>query len=321
MRTGLLVLTLLLVPTAVRADPESAQERCPDGVLVVPACAAYEDCNGPLLIGDPLLDEPFAPGCFVNFEFGLLKPHLRNGVNGQVTIPGFAPFTVAVPQPPLAWTGAPRIELGYRFPEAFGEFILGYRVLVSDSCGCAVDTPYGPARFTSRLDLHSVDLDYGKHERGLGPDWDIKWRVGVRLASVYFDANAQWLFEEQQTTNHFLGVGPHVGLELWRSLGWRGFSLFGRSEGAVLLGRVHQSFLDAVVAPGLAAAGLSYVDKSNAAPMLQVQAGLAWAPWDRLPLRLSAGYSYEVWWLIGQTTATEADLYLQGLFLRGEWKY
>src|SRR6516225_1819355 len=51
-----------------------------------PACAPYEDCNGPLLRCDPLLDRPDAPppGWFSAFEADIVAPHVKNRLTNPV---------------------------------------------------------------------------------------------------------------------------------------------------------------------------------------------------------------------------------------------
>src|SRR4051794_27620248 len=47
-----------------------------------PACAPYEDRNGPLLVGDPLLDGPACPGWLAAVDVGVVVPHVRSNVFG-----------------------------------------------------------------------------------------------------------------------------------------------------------------------------------------------------------------------------------------------
>ena len=51
------------------------------------ACAAYEDRNGPLLIGNPLLDyAPAAPGWLAGIDLGLVVPHIANKLTSPVRL-------------------------------------------------------------------------------------------------------------------------------------------------------------------------------------------------------------------------------------------
>src|SRR5260370_18349387 len=80
---------------------------------------------------DPLLDLPGLPqpGWFAGAEVGLFGTHLTNQLAEQVTVPGPAPNTVALPSAPLNWTVAPRFEVGRRLSSGFGEISLSYRFL------------------------------------------------------------------------------------------------------------------------------------------------------------------------------------------------
>ena len=69
------------------------------------------------------------------------------------------------------------------------------------------------------------DVDYASHETSLGPNWLMKWRIGLRLAGLSFDSEAveplaaaaagSGIFL-RSIENDYFGVGPHAGLELRR---------------------------------------------------------------------------------------------------------
>src|SRR5438876_534657 len=66
-----------------------------------------------------------------------------------------------------------------------------------------------------RLSLNVVAFDYASPAIALGTRWDLTWRVGVRLADVYFDSHVFGEFVDQRTSSHFVGAGPHAGIDLW----------------------------------------------------------------------------------------------------------
>lgn len=307
------------------------------GVINGPApCAPFEDRNGPLLQGDPLLDQSMygMPGWFSAIETDIVKPHVKyvlsDTVQGETVAFGMGPSVfitdqVSLPFAALDWTAMPRVELGYRLPGGWGEFLVTYRSLVSQGSDILVNfDAAGDGLLRSRVDLEVVDLDYGSREYSLGPNWDIKWITGVRFANVFMDSRADGLVLEQRSSNHYWGVGPHVGLDLWHRLGNTRLSLFGKLELAALLGQVHQSFEETTfnpasqVATGAAAATL---DKTQAGMTIEAQAGLSWRPWACRPITLSTGYQYEEWWYIGTVNGNHATLSDQGFFLRAEWNY
>ena len=175
---------------------------------------------------------------------------------------------------------------------------------------------------TSRLDVNVIDLEYASREFALGPNWDMKWKVGARLASVFFDSKAVGQYIEQRSSNDFLGAGPHVGLDLWRSLPVRQWSLFTRLEGLALLGDIKQNFEESVAFGSSYGSGTSTARQDQAIPELDLQAGLAWTPcWSERWLRFAVGYEFEQWWYLGQVGGNHAELQTQGVFLRGEWSF
>jgi hypothetical protein len=292
-----------------------------------PACAPNEDCNGRLLRGDPLLDPACAPhpGWFGAVELDLVNVHIKNGLVAPVAIAGGVD-TVHLPTADLEWTASPRFELGYRLSEGFGEFVLGYRSLVTE--GRAVIPAFdgfGDGFLNSRLNLNAVDLTYASREYSLQPDLGMKWRVGVRLGNVYFDSRAVGLFAEERTSNWFLGAGPVAGLDLEkRFCNVPGLRLFTRLEGATLLGRVQQSFEEVVDTTGFGdlLGGATTNHGSQAVPILHFQAGVGYAPpgaGDQM--HFSLGYDFEQWWMVGRLGDSRGDLTSQGILFRTELNY
>jgi hypothetical protein len=319
---GPVTVTTLPHPQFPEAAP--ANTGVPDcGCVGLPACAPFEDCNGNLLVGDPLLDRPEwpTPGLFEDLELGILKPHIKFALQEPVNVANLFTDVVAPTFTPLDWTGSPRFELGYRFPQAFGELVVGYRGLFSEGLGTLAQFDFGPASVRSRLNLNSLDIDYGQREYGLGPCWDMKWRLGVRLASVYFDSQIGGIVEEQRATSDYIGAGPHAQLELWRQLGCDKLSAYMHLEAAALLGRVSQNFEETFVLGSAALGGATHVGFTQTVPVVEAQFGLCWTPLHDVPVRVSCGYDIESWWYVGRTDVSAADLWLQGVFLRGEWRY
>ncbi len=289
-----------------------------------PGGISFEDCNGPLLRGDPLLDRPEfpLPGWLLAVETGAMVPHIKNRLTAQVPVAGDL-VTVHVPTGDLDWTGPIRVELGYRFPEGFGEVLLSYRSLVSDGFGWMAnfDALGDSAWRRSRLNLNEVALDYASREYSLGPCWDMKWKAGVRLASVFFDARAVAPVLARRNSNDYLGAGPELGLDLWRRLGLSGWAWFGRLEGAALLGKIKQGFNEEVIRDGTLVGGAQTIRGNQGVPVLTVQTGLSWTPPRYTRLRLSTGYEYEMWWYIGQAADSAAELTDQGVFFRAELNF
>lgn len=286
-----------------------------------PGCVSYEDCNGPLLRGDPLLDRPGypLPGWLASLDVGVVGPHFKNRLSAGVPIAGDT-VSVQLPAAELDWTGAPRLVVGYRLPEGFGEVLVAYRSLVTE--GTALITGFdlfnGSAFLKSRLNVNVVQIDYASREFALGPNWDMRWKTGVRFASVFFDARAVGPFTEERTSNDFRGVGPEAGLTLARFLPRSGLTVFGNVELATLIGTIKQGFEENVHFGSFAVGGARTVRQDQAAPVLNLQAGLSWSPPRNSRIRLSTGYEYEQWWTIGKAGDSKAELSDQGIFFRAE---
>src|SRR5439155_10488925 len=158
-----------------------------------------------------------------------------------------------------------------------GELLIAYRFLVSEGRAVIPGFDFGDDGFLkSRVDVQVFDFDYGSREYSLDPHWDMKWRAGVRLANVYFDSLAAGFFREESTSNHFIGAGPHVGLDLWRSLDIEGMGLFLRLEGASVIGQISQGFERIIGDDTFEVGGATLVHHTQAVPVLNVQAGLSW---------------------------------------------
>jgi hypothetical protein len=292
--------------------PPSAAPTIAPPALVPPPYTPYQDNNGPLLRGDPLIDRPQypPPGWFAAVEVNILAPYIKNKLVAPVTFdhsvfPPIAPGVIIgpvsdvrsdlvhLPTAELQWVGAPRIDVG---ADGF---------------------------LHSRLSANVLDLDYSSREFSLAPRWDMKWKVGVRLADIFFDSQAEDLFLEQRTSNLFYGIGPHVGLDLWRSLDVPGLALFLRTEGASVVGQVRQSFEETILTGvGTLIGGATEVHHTQAVPVLNIQAGLSWTPcWHGYWTRFALGYEFERWWYLGQAGDSRAELTDQGVFFRAEFRF
>jgi hypothetical protein len=306
-------------PLALGAPPPGWGPIGP-GLPVPQGPVPLEDRNGSLLAGDPILDGPpgAPPGWLAAVDVDPLGPHIKNRLSAAVPTPA-GTDTVHLPTADLAWTVAPCFELGYRFPEGTGALLLSYRFVEASGSAtiAAFDPSGGPAALRSRLDVNVLDVDYSSHELSLGPGWDMTWLVGVRVASLYFDSEAASPALAQHETNHFAGAGPHVGLELWRCLGDSGLALFGRADAAFLFGPIHETFAETTAG----GAGQTTMDQRQGLPVLSVDAGLGWTPAGSGHVRFAAGYHFERWWNAARDGDSHGELWLQGVFVRGEWRY
>jgi hypothetical protein len=290
-----------------------------------PPTTLFQDRNGPLLKGDPLLDRPGdpPPGWFAEVDVGLLGVHVKNALVAPVKVPPFGTDLVHVPGAELDWTGVPRLAVGYRLDQGCGEFLVSYRTLETDG---NADIPnydvLGDGLLHSRLNLNVLDLDYASREYSLAPCWDMKWLVGCRVAGVFYDSRVEGLFEQQRVSNNFVGAGPHLGLALGRYLGSPGLRAYGKVESAFLLGQIRQSFEETfTVDDSLVGGGATDVRTTQAVPVLAFETGLSWEPEYYDHMRFTFGYQFEQWWYLGQTSLSRAELTDQGIFFRSEFNF
>jgi hypothetical protein len=336
--------------------PTQVTDRPPPFVLPPPPDYTVIDHGW---IGDPLLDraEAAPPGFFSNVESSVVWVHLRNKlVGGMVT---FAQTSGVTPQssvglPPgagmpitgdlinfpgnrLDATVTPRFELGYRFPDGFGELRLSYRFLDTSGSDTLIVNDLGPASQKGRLDVNFVDIDYGSREFSLGPDWQLRTAIGLRYASVFFDSQVNFLNPVTVTSVPF-GTGPftrlsqseavgnwyigaHGVLEVARKLWVPELSLFGRVEGSGMYGRVRQTFKETFVeAPGFTEIS---VRNGVGTPLLATQVGLSWDVPNWHHSRFMIGYQFEMWWQFGRgdNDLSFGTLDDQGVFLRAEFNF
>jgi hypothetical protein len=297
------------------------------------ACAPLP---GPYFEHDPLLPPAPLPqsGWFAAAEFDVVGVHLRNQVNGPATVGARPADFITLPAASLDWTVAPRLEAGYRLPSAFGEFALSYRFLATQGAETA-QVLDGAAALRSRVDFGQIDADYASEEMSLWPHWEMKWRVGLRVVYLYFDSKADEPFAvaaagggvfEQQTTNRFWGVGPHVGLELWRRLEGTGLTLGGRLDLSTDLGRIQQGFFErspTLGADGQPLHGETRFNGGQDVPILKLEVGGRWEPSAWPGVRAFAGYTFEHWWNAGRLNVLDSrgELTDQGIVLRAEYDF
>jgi hypothetical protein len=154
-----------------------------------------------------------------------------------------------------------------------------------------------------RLDFQYADFDYASNEFSLWPNTEMRWRLGVRVANVFFDSRQSTPdglpvpadgVTDRRFTNWFGGAGPLAGLQLIHRLPDRRAALLCRIDGASIFGRIGQTYSQSGT-PGHFAARFT---SSQDVPVLNVQAGLLWQP--RPAINFFAGYQFESWWNVGR---------------------
>jgi hypothetical protein len=291
---------------------------------------------GPYFERDPRLDPPQypQPGWFADAEVGVVGPHFKDRLSGMVQVGSRMPDTIHVPGAELDWTASPRIEVGYRLPSGWGQLALSYRGLATDGTG-SILMPDGTAFLKSRLDVHIVDFDYISREWSLLPHCGMRWRFGLRYASLYFDAQSSEPFDQaaagsgvfgQRNTTDFMGAGPHAGVQLERMLSDSGIALVGRIDGASLLGDTRHVFSEETTElgpTGQPLAGAIVLHNPQVIPVLNLQAGLGWEPPDHPYTHVFLGFEYEYWWNAARLSnhASRGEMSDQGVVLRAEFNF
>jgi hypothetical protein len=275
------------------------------------------------------LDRPRepSPGWFADLEIGLVGPHVRNHLNSPVLVRTPTPFIdqVRLPTAHLDWVGSPAIDIGYRLPDGWGAFVFSYRSIVSEGRDLLLDfDPNGDAGLKSRLNVNVFDLAYAGHPCSLSPLWDLQWKAGVRVASVYFDSRAIGPVFTQSVSNNFVGAGPLASVEVARRFADAPeLAVFGRLEGSLLVGGDHQGFAETVRDDnGSAFGGAVSGSSTQVVPVLALRVGLSYTPpWAGCWNRFALGYEFQQWWNIGQGGGSHADLSTNGIFFRAEFGF
>ena len=325
------------LPPAVPATPPAAPlPAAPVPPPVAPANPGTvpPGADGPFAINSAVLYPPGQEiGWYATAGVGLLKPHLA----ARLTTPG--PLTAANPNPPflgaapLDWTGAPEVGVGYRLDKGAGEFFANYRLVAAAGSGPLLGTdPGGPGIVHSRLNLNTVDLDYVLPEFLIPDAWatsrwfrrEFRAGFGLRAASGFFDSVAVGpATPELRGSSLFAGVGPHGFWEYRQHLGDRPLWLYTRVSAAGVLGKIRQRFAETDLTPGGPVGGGSNTGwLSNGVGTVGAEAGLSWAnPVGLRDTRLTVAYSWERWWDFGRTDDSNAELTIQGIVFRAEFRY
>jgi hypothetical protein len=272
-------------------------------------------------------EPPSSPaGYFVDAEIAVLFPDLHDKITNDV---GLTPSgaMLHVPTVSLGVTVSPKFEFGYRLPDSCGFFAVSYRFIAAEGSG---DQVFGGAAFATRtrLNLQIADLDYGTAPLEVSPNLKIGYRIGIRLADIFFDSSLSSPTLIQQASNSYLGAGPHGVIDAERRIeAVQGLSLFGRLDGAVLVGQLKQKFHEYAAQPGGTLASDEEFRHTQSVPNLVVQAGVSYVPPILPNLKLTTGYQFEGYFFLGQfnTNGTpgnsRATLYTNSVFLRAEYSF
>lgn len=265
-------------------------------------------------------------GLFTNLELFLLRPHLGSHLIGSPN--QGADTVVLTTQGPFGTFLSPRFEMGYRLPEQLGEFSLRYRFEIADRNLVPVDNLGGISQ-KDRLNLNVVDLDWSHGSPfALDPGWDLRFNVGVRFITIFFDTQRNFGAEgnvagqtDERATNNFWGLGPEVGFSVSREIFIPGLAIMGKAAGADLFGSIRQSYSQTKMGAGGPAFARDESTYQVGVPTLAVQAGLTYSPPQWNGCRFSAGYLWEEFWQIGRLGDSGGALLNRGVFFRAEFTF
>jgi hypothetical protein len=321
-----------LAPASPPAPPgliPVTPQQAPPPLLPPPAAPALPPAE-PIPIPPPdvpMFCPPPAPksGLFGGVEIGLLFPHVTNGLVAPVTVKPFGVGdTVVLPAAGLDSTVAPQFTLGYRLRDDLGAILLTYRNLASEGREGVTNFDFaGDGVIFSRLDINTVGLAYSTQEHPLGALWGMRWEIGAKLSSIYFDSYGQGAVIGQRVSNDFVGAGPSIALDVTRELPSTGLAIYSRAEFSDLWGKVTQRYAETVGDPR-APDGFGGFNQhgDQGVPVLALQAGLSWLSHPDGRWRLTTGYSFEHYWGVGKVgPTTHGDVMAQGLFMRAEFNY
>jgi hypothetical protein len=230
-----------------------------------------------------------APGWFADLGGAVLHTHVSHEQ------PLFFGGGESEPVNNLGWNGAPLGIVGYHF--AGGNALLAsYRFLSASGNSFIPDG--GHAVFI----YNTLDLDYQGRIHGPCLLFTSQWQTGIRFDSVQYDTDVTNSSYQEATAQHFLGAGPHGGLNLAWYAGHTGLSFFARGDVGFLIGSTRESGTSQYIpqpntivydpfGSNSHVSGPSY--QTQVLLNARAQAGLNWVPPTRRWMRLEGGYLFD----------------------------
>ena len=268
-------------------------------------------------------------GWFFDAEFVLAFPNLKYRATNDTPLP-ITGATLNVPTKSLSGTIAPTFEAGYRLGESLGLVAASYSFLNSDGTG-TVNVGGVDQAVRTRASINTFDIDYGTSPYEFAPRYTYSWRLGARISDVFFDSQGRAGQMFQKASSDFFGSGPHARLDLERRLvPVPGLSLFGRLDGALLIGRVKQDYrLEAPDGFGNVLVDSGRNNRSQAVPELNIQLGVSYIVQSVPGLKFTTGYDFSQIWNVGRLGASSAgvvsntrgEITTNGWFLRGQYDF
>jgi hypothetical protein len=267
-----------------------------------------------------LTDWPAWPEHFFgDFEIDIMKPHLQAALISPVTLSNGVQDNVHPPTAQVNWTAAPRFEFGWFLPDNVGYFAFSYRGFADDGRQDVTALDGTPYALRSRLDVNQIAFDFGTLPYSFAPRWFVTGRLGVALANVFFDNQANSARQGLDASNNYYGAGPHLRADLWREFNLLpGLALFAQPDLMVLIGQVQQHYRESDVVDGSTVGGSFFLRGTQTVPVLTLRAGLSYTPASLSMWRFMVGYEFEDWWSVGRVPGepSRGQFYTNGVFLR-----
>jgi Legionella pneumophila major outer membrane protein precursor len=313
-RTATLVAAVLLLGAAL----------CPGQQPSPLSYAPPDPPPPPAPIFEPLPLPADAPvnglGFFLGAEVAFLKPTIKANLANQMPLGQFGQ-TLHVPSVDLDWEVAPAIEVGYRLPGG-DAYVFGYRILAAEGNGQFTNLIMDNVQVRTRLNVQFFDFDYALAPYEVAPRYVLTPRIGVRVADVFFDTRSIDVSALRQASNDFFGAGVHGRLDLRRSIDLvPGLSIFGGVDGAVLIGQSRQKFRLESNFGEFVVVDRTKQHEQQTVPVLNLQAGLSYAPPALPGLLLTAGYEYERIFDLADVGPSRGEVYYHGAFVRARFDF
>lgn len=288
-------------------------------------------------------------GWFANAEASVYAPRVLGQFQSDTLLDNAFPNNpIVLSVAPLNVSVSPRIEIGYRYERGLGETRFGYQFYDFRGNDTIPDYDLGsPAQRSSHVSGQVFDLDFCELEfnaeniplihpifkfagrSGLGrplsrqvtpPPLEMRFLIGGRGANYFTETEAVGLTTSDHVSSNFWGGGLHFTWDLNQRLRHDvPFYWHLRAEGSGAFGRLDQKFSRT---RGAVTAVATDPQSWIGVPTVSLEAGLSWAP--QLPCRktrVTLAYHYEQWFSYGQGTVSDTNLILNGILLRGEWKF
>ncbi len=154
----------------------------------------------------------------------------------------------------------------------------------------------------------------------LPPPLEIRFIFGARGGNMYFDSAAQGATTYERIMSNFNGGGLHFVTEVNQRLRpGSAFFWHGRAEGSGMWGFIDQSFTR--TQGGLSATS-GPTGLTIGVPTVNVEFGISWGPDSpNRYRRFTLAYQYQEWFSFGATDDSNANLLLNGILARGEYRY